>query len=161
MNSLPIPGYPGYRVFENGVIMNNRGTPLKPSNRPDGYSQVGLCVNNTVKNLYVHRLVALHLGLDLLDLNTQVNHKDTDKSNNKLSNLELTDSSGNMSHIRAINTLKALGPPNSPLEKVCRSCKESKNKSLFGTLKASKDGLSSYCKHCANTLYPKKERNAK
>lgn len=62
-----------------------------------GYYRVTLSKNNTTKRYMVHRLVASHF---LLNQNKRkiVNHKDSNKTNNNVKNLQWTTSRGNCWH---------------------------------------------------------------
>jgi hypothetical protein len=60
---------------------------LKFSKDKDGYLQVNLTKNKKHKNYKVHRLVALNF-IPNPDNLPQVNHKDENKQNNKVDNLE-------------------------------------------------------------------------
>lgn len=62
---------------------------LTPNKTTHGYVQVTLCKNNKQKHINIHRLVALHFIPNDDPLNkTEVNHKDEDKTNNCVTNLE-------------------------------------------------------------------------
>ena len=63
---------------------------LKLNKDKDGYLQVTLCKNNIKKVYKVHRLVA-EAFLDNPYNLSQVNHKDEDKTNNNVDNLEWCD----------------------------------------------------------------------
>jgi len=67
---------------------------LKPNVIKGGYLQVKLLKNNTSKCYLVHRLVALNFLENKRDL-PQVNHKDENRQNNHLDNLEFCDSQYN------------------------------------------------------------------
>lgn len=84
-----IPGYEGlYAATEDGRIFSYKTNKfLKPSNNGFGYLYVDLCKNGVRKRYRVHRLIAATYLENPLNL-PQVNHKDEDKSNNALSNLE-------------------------------------------------------------------------
>ena len=89
-----IKGYEGlYQVSNLGRVKSlnykNTGKEEILSNIPrkDGYSIAGLSKNSKSKPFYVHRLVALHFIPNPNNL-PQVNHKDENKENNKVSNLE-------------------------------------------------------------------------
>lgn len=84
-----------YRKSRNGTVRFCKGKILKPKTTKDGYLQVGLCKNGKRKIFYVHRLVAeafLEIPEELKHLKgthyLQVNHKDENKSNNNVENLE-------------------------------------------------------------------------
>lgn len=62
-----------------------------------GYVKVNLYKDNKHKQLYVHRIVAEAFIPNPLNLQ-QVNHKDGNKSNNNLSNLEWCSPSENIKH---------------------------------------------------------------
>ena len=83
-----------YSVDENGnVFSHHRGIKLKPGLTSRRY----LDVNLAGKRRQVHRLVAEAFLPDFLD-KPQVNHKDGNKQNNHISNLEMATSSENMLH---------------------------------------------------------------
>lgn len=53
----------------------------------NGYLRAYLCKNNKIKTIGMHKLVALMFMPNPYQL-TQINHKDEDKENNKVDNLE-------------------------------------------------------------------------
>jgi hypothetical protein len=67
------------------------------SKNAQGYHSVHMYAKQTMKKQYVHRLVASAFIPNPLDL-PQVNHKDGDKANNQVSNLEWCDGSTNCQH---------------------------------------------------------------
>lgn len=94
-----IPGYEGMYIVSNfgnvmslprarmchGTLRMYSGKLLKPRPVPNGYLKVTLYKDNVAKQESVHRLVMLAFA-GPSDL--QVNHKDEDKTNNHLDNLE-------------------------------------------------------------------------
>ena len=83
--------YEGYLVNENGDVLSIKGkepTLLSPFLR-HGYERVTLFENGKKFNVSVHRLVAMAF-IDNPDPNifTEVNHKDENKTNNNVDNLE-------------------------------------------------------------------------
>ena len=82
-----------YKVSNEGNVkslQNNKEKILKPASDKDGYLHVNLCKNCEHKNYLIHRLVAAAFIPNTNNL-PQVNHKDEDKTNNNVSNLEWCD----------------------------------------------------------------------
>ena len=84
-----VVGYEGlYKVSTEGNIKSiRRNKILSQDTNQDGYKRVQLYKNKASKNYSVHRLVA-QAFIPNPDNLPQVNHKDEDKSNNCVSNLE-------------------------------------------------------------------------
>ena len=107
-----IVGYEGiYKISSCGTIMSydkevkgRRGViksrELKTSDNGKGYRNVML-FNNGRKMLYVHRLVA-EAFIEKVEGKDFVNHKDGNKSNNNVDNLEWCNRSENMLHANSI-----------------------------------------------------------
>ena len=89
----PIPNYPNYSVTEDGKIINNKtNRELKPILGNVGYYQVSLCNSGKIKNVSIHRLVAsAFLSND--ENKREVNHINGIKTDNRIENLELWDTS--------------------------------------------------------------------
>lgn len=84
----PIPRFSAYSVDENGNIFNSSGLKLKLDKSNRGYLRVTLRSDaGERKKLLVHRIVAETFVPNPLQLPC-VNHKDEDKQNNAVSNLE-------------------------------------------------------------------------
>lgn len=111
MEWLGIRDHPSYEVSSCGKV-RNKGTGLLLKDRVTkaGYNRCRL----GGKDLSIHRLVANHF-LPNPDNLPQVNHKDCDKLNNKLSNLEWCSAESNMQHAWS-NGLMA-NVPNPPAKK--------------------------------------------
>lgn len=87
-------------VFENGEIYRKTKYGEKKCahyKQPIGYSTVSATVDGRQKHFYVHRLLA-EAFIDNPENKPQVNHKDGDKGNNDLSNLEWVTASENARH---------------------------------------------------------------
>ena len=97
-----IPGYEGiYSINEYGEIFtthNRNGVKhLKQYKKKNGYVQVVLVKNKVKSYVSIHRLVAT-VFLENDKHYKQVNHKDGNKENNHVSNLEWCSISQNMIH---------------------------------------------------------------
>lgn len=90
MNWKPIPSYEDYEVSDTGLVRSlrhGRKRILSLQRNLGGYLQVTLCKNGKAKNMFVHRLVAAAFIQNPLGLAT-VNHRDENKTNNQVENLE-------------------------------------------------------------------------
>ena len=93
----PIEGWP-YSVSDDGHVRNDRtGHILKMHEMNRGYLDVLLCNNGISQNKTVHRLVA-EAFIPNPECKPQVNHKDGNKKNNHVSNLEWVTNSENQLH---------------------------------------------------------------
>lgn len=94
-----INGYDNYTISLNGEVINTRtGKKIYVGiNKNNGYFQVKLYSKNKGKNFYIHRLIALAYIDNPLNL-PEVNHKDSNRLNNSVSNLEWVTSQGNSIH---------------------------------------------------------------
>lgn len=79
--------YKGYLISEDGTILPKKGRSKKFKIDRYGYPQVGLWENGKVKYYTVHRLLAL-LFLPNPNNLPCINHKDGNKENYSLDNLE-------------------------------------------------------------------------
>ena len=82
-----------YQVSNTGNVKsfyNGNGQILKSIKVSDGYTQVCLCKEGKQKRYLIHRLVAQAFLDNPYNL-PQVNHKDENKTNNKVDNLEWCD----------------------------------------------------------------------
>lgn len=103
-----IPEYPDYKVNEYGHVISFKnstvGIPLKSFAASNKYRNLELVNDDGPAQYGVHRLV-VHVHDDTSpnmlfrdDKKIIVNHKDGDKSNNHISNLEWCDYTHNMNH---------------------------------------------------------------
>ena len=93
-----------YEVSDLGRVKRVCSTPsyrknkiLKNKKKPNGYLFVGLSKNRNVKYFHIHRLVAKHFMENTED-KPCVNHKDLNKENNTVSNLEWVTHKENSQH---------------------------------------------------------------
>ena len=101
-----IPGYEGlYEVSNKGNVRNvRRNTLLRLPKTNKGYIQVVLCKNGIMNGLKVHRLVA-QAFIPNPDNLPMVNHKDEDKTNNNVDNLEWCDAKYNSNYGTSIERM--------------------------------------------------------
>ena len=94
---VEIKEYNGYFVASNGKIFNKRGRELKPASNLKGYKFVSFSHKGKTKNEMLHRVLA-KCFIPNPNNYPQINHKDGNKSNNKLDNLEWCTPSQNVQH---------------------------------------------------------------
>ena len=94
-----VQNYEGlYAVTSCGKVYSYRSKKfLKPRKRKNGYLQVNLYKDGERKTCYIHRLVVEAYLPNPNDL-PQINHKDENKENNALPNLEWCDISYNINY---------------------------------------------------------------
>ena len=100
-----------YKISNYGNIKNKNGKIMKQAKDKDGYKIVCLTKNKKHKNFRVHRLVAfMFIENDNLKEKIYINHKDENKENNHMNNLEWCTSKYNINYgtgrERSIDTLK-------------------------------------------------------
>lgn len=158
-----VVGYEGlYKVSDRGNVfsvgrmsLHGRkigGRMLKPRHNKDGYLRVNLYNNGKRKTKYIHRLVTEVFIPNPNNL-PQVNHRDEDKTNNNVENLEWCTSKYNTNHgtrterlskkVRAVNietgevvtfksTVEARNEGYTAATSACRGVYESPNGKLIG-----------------------------
>lgn len=110
----PIFGFPGYYITNTGRVYSYNSETfelkeLKQFKNKDGYMRVNLYKNHKPYNTAVHRLVAFAFAPHTKD-KPQVNHKDGNKSNNCIENLEWCTCAENIQHSYKILHRKANTP---------------------------------------------------
>lgn len=100
---VQIAGFPNYQIDEFGNVFNSKGIKLKPEVTNKGYLRVSLS-NEIVKHkrFSVHRLVAEAFIPNPNNL-PQVNHKDENKQNNYVGNLEWSTALDNLNYSGVID----------------------------------------------------------
>ena len=99
----PIKDFPDYFIHSDGYVISRkfgkerRMVGNMRTGKTKGYNTVSLMQNGVQFGRAVHRLVAEHF-LDRVDGKNDVNHKDGNKLNNKVDNLEWTSRKENMLH---------------------------------------------------------------
>lgn len=100
-----VEGFNNYEVSDSGFVRNIRtGRVLKfdcvkkrKGTVDSDYLRVTLCENNTPRKFAIHRLVAKHFLEDYSE-DLEVNHKNGNRFNNLVSNLEMVSSEQNRAH---------------------------------------------------------------
>jgi hypothetical protein len=92
-----INNFPNYEVSTLGNVRNNKTGRMLKLTCKGGYLFTGLSQNSIGKTCPVHRLVALAF-IDNPENKPQVNHKDKNRSNNNVNNLEWSTASENNIH---------------------------------------------------------------
>lgn len=87
----------GYTIKEDGTVLNKDGSVKLPYKAAKAYYCVSLYYNGKYTKHYVHRLIA-ETFID--GTNETVNHKDGNKLNNHVANLEWMTYSENNKHAR-------------------------------------------------------------
>lgn len=119
MNILPVSGFEGYYVDTEGNVYCDLGKGnrdrskrvprylLRPRAMKSGYQRVYMRNTKTGKrqDRYIHRLVA-ETFISKEEGKNVVNHKDFDRTNNSVENLEWTTSKGNNAYSMESNRLK-------------------------------------------------------
>lgn len=103
---LKIRGYSGYFITKEGAAWTKKTYSLNPKGKlkllrvydnGNGYLKITLYKKGKPKQVYIHRLVARQF-IKNPDKKKYINHKDGDKKNNNVSNLEYCTHSENMLH---------------------------------------------------------------
>lgn len=101
--------YDRYEVNRYGEIRHRvRKQVLKPRPNPSGYLYVNFNIEGHRQNFAVHRVVA-NAFIPNPNYKPEVNHKDLNKNNNFVENLEWVDSSENKNHFHQTKTSTTLG----------------------------------------------------
>lgn len=105
-----IPGFPNYAISRSGEVLNvKRNRQIAKSFDKDGYLLVNLWKDNKQHTCKLSRLVAT-VFIPNPDGLPEVNHKDEDKTNNCVDNLEWCDRKHNINYgTRTEKTRRKLG----------------------------------------------------
>lgn len=87
-----------YTVDTNGIVYGKNGRPMNPSRNPQGYLIAQLSVDGIGYAESVHRLVAKTFIKNDRTEATEINHKDGNKLNNNVDNLEWVTREENRRH---------------------------------------------------------------
>lgn len=86
-----------YTIYSDGKVYSNKSKKFIKPHIENGYYRIRLWINGEGKNYKLHRIIA-ECFLEKQELKNQVNHKDCNKLNNEVSNLEWCNNSENQLH---------------------------------------------------------------
>jgi hypothetical protein len=92
-----ITEFPNYSISNLGNVLNTLTNKIMKLNKKGGYYHIGLTNNNIRKTIKVHRLVAVYF-IPNPENKPEVNHKNKNKFDNSLNNLEWVTHKENMQH---------------------------------------------------------------
>ena len=148
---VPLKGFEDkYRVRSNGEIISHfrgKNKLLKLATSIYGLKNFGIKENGRQKRFIVHNLIAEYFIDNPFNF-TKVDHKDGDRSNNDISNLEW---------VRFTRRELNFGPT-----KICHTCKIEKERTseFFYIRDNVVDGLEGNCKECRNIAVRKSQKRA-
>jgi hypothetical protein len=94
---LTVKDFPNYAITKCGKVWSKNYNKFMTIQVKNGYGKVNLRANGTTKQKFVHRLVALAYLSNTYN-KKEVNHKDGNKLNNHVNNLEWSTPSENSKH---------------------------------------------------------------
>lgn len=103
-----IKNFPNYYVYDSGFIQGKRKSKLKGKITWDGYQEVILSDGNRRRSVRTHILVA-EAFLNPVEGKPYINHKDGNKLNNALNNLEYVTVAENTRHAVKNGSIKTKG----------------------------------------------------
>ena len=145
-----------YEVSNYGHIRNKTTQYiLKPRQCKTGYYQVSIRLNGTdkFKNQYIHRLVA-ESWLPNPDGKPSVNHKDGDKSNNCVDNLEWMTYTEQQAHRTDVLGKKNIGSP----KRVGQYTKEGKLINIYDSVEEAAKALGKTRVNIDSAIHHKKNQ---
>ena len=165
MNSLElwidIDGYPGYQVSNKGRVRSSKtnnqkldenGYHILKAHKRCEYLYVSLYQDGRIKNMLVHRLVAMAF-IPNPNKHKYVNHIDEDKLNNNVKNLEWCTAIQNLKHSDIIN--KLLSAAHKSNEKKVLMYKDGAFVAEFDSITKAANAIGSRQQHVTSCLYGK------
>lgn len=158
-----IKNYQGiYQISSFGKIKNNKGKILKQFKNHKGYLVIQLSKNGDSKNYIVHRLVAKEF-IPNPENKPQINHKNCNKEDNRIDNLEWCTNTENKAHAKIHGLCKSSpkGGSNLRAKKVIQYDKEGRIVRKWDCIQdivrcfkiATGSNISGCCKHKLKTAY--------
>ena len=101
---IQVVDFPNYLINKNGDVYSKPYKKLlKQQKNNDGYMGIQLTNKGNRRSYLVHRLVAIHFIDKRINDGNKINHKDGDKTNNHVENLEWVTDSENLKHYYSLN----------------------------------------------------------
>ena len=130
-----------YSANENGEIFGSRGRKLNPIKHHTGYLVMTVCQDGLQKQMRVHRFIWECLKGDIPD-GLVINHKNGDKQDNRLDNLELVTNRENVVHAWEVLKRQSVKGEDKPQAKITeieakeiiQLCKENVSNKEIGML---------------------------
>lgn len=97
LNLKPIPEFENYSISDYGHVVNPQGRILRNQPHAHGYRVITIGAKGHKKRFKIHRLVS-QAFIPNTENKPFVNHKDGNKANNHVSNLEWSTHHENMAH---------------------------------------------------------------
>ena len=91
-----------YTVDSAGFVLSKKGRPLKPYPNRHGYLIINLMIDGKRVGMSVHKAVARTFLPETYAPGLQVNHKDGNKLNNSVENLEWVTGQANIDHAKEV-----------------------------------------------------------
>ena len=95
MSFKKIPGFPDYTINKSGTVKNSSGAVVKSRDDSDGYKRVDLRLKGKRFTKFIHSLVNRTFN----GTSGEVDHKDNDRTNNSVGNLEKVSHKENMKRL--------------------------------------------------------------
>jgi hypothetical protein len=86
-----------YTIYSDGKVYSNKSKKFIKPHIENGYYRIGLYIDGKSKTYKLHRLIG-ECFIEKPDDKNQINHKDCNKLNNDVSNLEWCNNSENQLH---------------------------------------------------------------
>lgn len=101
---IQVVDFPNYLINKNGDVYSKPYKKLlKQQKNNDGYMGIQITNKGNRRSYLVHRLVAIHFIDKRINDGNKINHKDGDKTNNHVENLEWVTDSENLKHYYSLN----------------------------------------------------------
>ena len=105
MERVDIKGFEGYQITDDGRVWSKKTNKWIKSALCKGYKHISLRKNGFTYTKFIHKLVA-EAFIPNLENKPEIDHKNTDRTDNRVENLRWTDRKGNMNNPITVEKLK-------------------------------------------------------